>query len=92
MHNKYQEAIRRLKLDLKRGNCDFNVDEYIATLQELVDKQTPVGIDVIKGVNHKGETIIKRYECPDCKYVIYNWLCKRCDKCGKLLDWKGYNS
>lgn len=90
--NKYQEAFNYLFGAFHINPSKETYNKNVQIIKELVDKQTPVGINAIKGVNHKGEMEVKRYECPKCKYVIYNWLCKRCDKCGQMLDWKGYNS
>ena len=99
MANKYQEALRRLKTDIERSNCEYNVDDYIATLQELVDKETPMKVDKKHYElvdSDAGEYFIVSdyyYKCPNSKcklhkkYEIY-FEEKRCPECNQLLDWR----
>lgn len=100
MTNKYQEALRRLKNDIERSSCEYNVDGYIATLQELVDKETPMKVDK---EHYKLEDCndcdyfpvsVHLYKCPNtrCKLHRRYELCfeeKRCPECNQLLDWGG---
>lgn len=88
--NKYQVAFKRLKNDIERGNCDYNVEPYLNVIQELVDKETPKKPKRIKEFITFDGIVYKIAKCPNCKgnnkvreYVSGN----RCYTCGQKLDW-----
>ena len=91
MSNKYQEALNNIKTapSFMGGNVRYQsvtqssipFMEDIATLQELVDKETPL---MIKKTNIVGWEL-PRCECPKCGVIIYDDICKRCDNCGQRL-------
>lgn len=86
MNNKYQEA-----LDNYSENVDYRdystktvdiVNESYDTLQELVDKETPKKITIVKGINNA------LYFCPDCgSYLCEEPKLNYCSNCGQKLDW-----
>ena len=94
MKNKYQEAFKRLKNDIERGNCDYNVEPYLNILQELVDKETPM--KVIEKYAHKERDYLNECSfvyteviignCPNCWEDI-NENYTYCPNCGQKLDW-----
>lgn len=63
MSNKYQVAFKRLKNDIERGNCDYNVEPYLNILQKLVDKETPKKVIDIIGYED-------RVRCPHCEHIL----------------------
>ena len=95
MDNKYQEALIKLVSHTYSTRSEKN--EYINTLQELVNKETPMK-PIIYNIN--------QYKCPKClkqikgKKMIYNSETKRfdikskikvekiyCPYCSTKLDW-----
>ena len=56
-------------------------------LLDLMEKRIPKRIRVIYYTNYKGETHVSRYQCATCDYVITEWLCRYCNKCGQRIDW-----
>ena len=78
-------------------NCYKKLKEkYIKTLQELVDKETPMKVDKKDNKKIKCDkfliTLVTYYKCPNkrCEFHNnYNILEgeKRCDECGQKLDW-----
>lgn len=83
--NKYQKAIKRLKTDIDRSSCEYNIDEYIATLQELVDKETPM-----KVTEKWSDDCPKcnKFMIDTCEYALHNIpFIKYCPHCGQKLDW-----
>lgn len=97
--NKYQEAFKRLKNDIERSNCEFNVDDYLNTLKELVDKETPMKVnkkyfEIIECDDdfEYFPCVIKHYRCPNQKCKLHNryeisFETTRCPICNQLLDW-----
>ena len=88
LENKYQVAFNRLKNDIERGNCDYNVSPYLLTIQELVNKETPMLVTDIH---------IDEFYCPKCHaeitHDINNYLGRPtyCEECGQRLDWGCYD-
>lgn len=83
MTNKYQVAFYRLKNDIERGNCDYNVEPYLNVIQELVDKET--AMKVVKWELAQPET-----RCAKCGAGLerkhdYCW------GCGRKVDWSDTN-
>lgn len=98
--SKYQEALERLGAEkLARGELirnDSKVEPYLSTLQELVDKETPMKVDIKNNKKIKCDkyliTLVTYYKCPNKKCEFhnnYNILVeeKRCPNCGQKLDW-----
>lgn len=95
MKNKYQEAFKRLKNDIERGNCDYNVEPYLNILQELVDKETPMKVIA----NPSGKSKRYKYLCPNCKDYLFEANSQtmrfmkdekrynHCAYCGQKIDW-----
>ena len=98
MMNKYQEALDRLNtINMVNFIGDKELikhkDNDIKTLQELVDKETPIKPKIIKEEKYEWYDIFDgmRFYCPKCE----NELCcplqgtkiTRCDECGQKLDW-----
>lgn len=60
----------------------FEIDgEAIKTLQELVDKETPMK------VKHNVDGIWHKYKCGSCDNEL-DWKFLYCPYCGQELDWK----
>ena len=96
--NKYQEALNKVREDLKTlAKAQYYGGTHLATLQELVDKETPVEAIVYN---------INQFKCPRCKkqikgrLMLYNMetrkrdiKCKTkvekiyCPYCSQKLDW-----
>ena len=95
MENKYQEAL--IKLVSNNYSIRSEKNEYINTLQELVNKETPMKV-IIYNTN--------QFKCPKCKKqikgkkFIYNMKTKKfdikskikvekvyCPYCSQHLDW-----
>ena len=111
MSNKYQEALSKLEAIICELSCELKEDyelytrdtgyeEHIETLQELVDKETPMKAIIY---DEKDEIV---YKCPDCGSEvrsIQKWALddypyhldsgepNRCDYCGKRIDWSDDN-
>ena len=97
MKNKYQVAFYRLKNDIERGNCDYNVEPYLNVIKELVDKETLMKVGKIQPVVLEED--IKNYGnsrfhlCPKCQRIVYPFhisdysKIKYCPNCGQKLDW-----
>ena len=95
--NKYQEAFNRLKNDIERGNCDYNVEPYLLLLQEAVDKAikydnkntTLKAINVRSTWDEDNDYLIGT--CPVCKHtneattVWATDTTKKCSYCGQKL-------
>ena len=85
--NKYQEAIDRLLLLCKnrfKDQIGFRYNEDLATLQELVNKETPMKVTDIH---------VDEFYCPKCHSEIshdkYNSEHpKYCEECGQRLDFR----
>ena len=93
--NKYQEALNRLLC-----NTDYNdysnqtitdVSEDIVTLQELVEKETPLEVDhTSDGYPDDYYLVYDIAFCPNCDRafeVTYNEHYKYCPSCGQRLNW-----
>ena len=96
MINKYQEAL--IKLVSHNYSTRSEKNEYINTLQELVNKETPMKVDKKDNKKIKCDkfliTLVTYYKCPNkrCEFHNnYNILEeeKRCPECNQLLDWGG---
>ena len=92
MNNKYQEALRKLKLFL--GNSPYIKE--LTILQELVDKETPMKVDKKSIRKLKCDSFlvisVSYYKCPNKKCELHNNYNilekeKRCPECNQLLDW-----
>lgn len=81
--NKYQEALKRLKQETAPNTycADFNKEECINILQELVDKATPK-----KLIRFKNSVNISIPKCPICRTTPITYNQKHCDECGQALD------
>ena len=82
--NKHQEALDRLNtINMVNFMGDKELikhkDNDIKTLQELVDKETPM----------KVEEELELFRCPNCneKLLIYKRSINYCYECGQKLDW-----
>lgn len=103
LENKYQVAFNRLKNDIERGNCDYNVSPYLLTIQELVDKETPMKVNKI--INKERVYLsdvafvysdVTLGKCPNCDTYLheeneYGDVIDYCPYCGHRLDWSGCN-
>lgn len=83
--NKYQEALNNYSenvdyRDYSTKTVDI-VNESYDTLQELVDKETPMKVNKIDWTS----TVI--YRCVKCGKKITNG--NYCINCGQKLDWGG---
>ena len=103
--NKYQEAFNEVKEHLLRRDHWWSTtdrDKYLKTLQELVDKETPMKVDKndymicenVDGDYDYFPMAIHHYSCPNkkCKLHERYELCfeeTRCPECNQLLDWGG---
>ena len=79
--NKYQKALERIKKHCPTLFAEVVKD--LATLQELVDKETPIKVTDIH---------VDEFYCPKCHSEIthdkYNSEHpKYCEECGQRLDW-----
>ena len=81
--NKYQEALDKLLMWSSNGYCALEVEseEYTylkGTLQELVDRATPVAIELRNDAFH----------CPRCGASIHNKLIYTfyCNECGQAFE------
>lgn len=90
--NKYQEAL--IKLVAHNYSTRSEKNEYINTLQELVNEKTPMKVDKnTKGTfpNYdKDDTYHTTYKCPKCNCTIHlDWHEQRnfCPECAVKLDW-----
>lgn len=96
--NKYQEALNRLKIkslyyadtltQLKATQVEEEIKVDKKTLQELVDRATP--IKPIYREFMKGTPLQEwKQVCPSCKVTItYENLGKNyCPECGQAIDW-----
>lgn len=95
--NKYQEALNFIFGYALEGALNDNehcmVREKVATLQELVDKETPKKPNNVKKFTTFNGIGYKIAKCPYCKgknkvreYVSRN----RCYTCGQRLEWGEY--
>ena len=73
MNSKYQEAL--IKLVAHNYSTRSEKNEYINTLQELVDKETPM-----KEVQKDEDSY-----CPKCKALMMIMLSSYCWRCGQRL-------
>jgi hypothetical protein len=85
--NKYQEALDVIKgvTDYEQGlPLFYKDDEWIVTLQELVDRATPKKPIIAKSSQGEGDSY-----CPICFDRILKMQMKRnyCQECGQALDW-----
>ena len=105
MLSKYQEALNNIKKEAGTPYFSslYDIDDWkedFKTLQELVDKETPmkpiVSITTFKTRRGKGYQThnIKRTTCPKCAYDVKESYLGRmmsgnnyCYKCGQKLDW-----
>ena len=106
--NKYQEALNKIvrsccpycyddngcqNCEIKQ-TCNATAKSWVDTLQELVDKETPMKVDKnTKGSfpNYdKDDTYHTTYKCPKCNCTIHlDWHEQRnfCPECAVKLDW-----
>ena len=96
--NKYQFALNDVievyqELERRVGNNPDNVKDFddIATLQELVDKETPKPI-IVKTYMSAVHDIYGNYLrtkdlCSNCKKEIHYSSYKYCPHCGQKLEW-----
>ena len=81
--NKYIEALNKLKI---MGDKDLYNERHlgwIGTLQELVDKATPMKTSYLNYGGYK----IGNHHCPICDIIVhksYNY----CPECGQKLNWE----
>lgn len=96
--NKYQEALKNIKREAGTPYFStlYDIDDWkddFNTLQELVDKETPLTPEYKKtyvGREHYlDKDYLMLYHCPKCDGVIYP-IQKHCDSCGQKLDWNKY--
>lgn len=92
MLDKVSEGKLIEKIKAKKRFTFANGSEEKDYLLDLMEKRIPKRIRIIYYTNRLGETHISRYQCAACDYVITEWLCRYCDKCGQRLDWTGYNA
>ena len=94
--NKYEKAFKIATTIV--GYSTEEVNEAKITLQELVDKETPMKpiVNKLPYEVHDGEIVTKYYECncPKCNVVltkkwghVYIRADKYCPNCGQKLDW-----
>ncbi|MCM1130117.1 MAG: hypothetical protein NC310_00440 [Roseburia sp.] len=86
--NNYQEALNNL------CGCDaayYQGDKDVETLQELVNKETPIK-PIENHYEEKGQEPYIKYTCPRCeqlnnkRYSLCS-LHRYCPICGQKLDW-----
>lgn len=84
--NKYQEA-----LNVVKGCIDIRCDEEIAIVQELVDKETPMKINIGKKDYSSLSKGVYDICCPCCEELLgftnQNIIIPYCPFCGQKLDW-----
>ena len=92
--NKYKEALKKLvkascpeKTYCDECNfswlCNKEAKEWIDTLRELVEKETPKMPDGISNGH-----IPRHGKCPNCGcFVVHTCDSARCDVCGQKLKW-----
>lgn len=93
MMSKYQEALNKIirsccpycyddngckNCEIKQ-TCNATAKSWVDTLQELVDKETPMK-PIRKGV-------LNWWHCPCCDASLYFDNQPRCQICGQKLDW-----
>lgn len=92
--NKYQEAL--IKLVNHNYSTRSEKNECIHTIQELIDKETPMKMDKkdIKKIHCDKYLIplVTYYKCPNKKCELHNNYKilvdeKRCPECNQKLDW-----
>ncbi|RHM59667.1 hypothetical protein [Coprobacillus sp. AF33-1AC] len=85
--NKYQEALDFLQEEcrtIKKGEAK----QHIKTLQELVDKATPIKpIKIIKRKLFKDGIDMTLAECPECNAVLVKPQ-SICMKCHQKIKWE----
>ena len=97
MKNKYQEAL--IKLVSHNYSTRSEKNGYINTLQELVNKETPMKVDkehyelVDSDDGEYFPVFVHLYKCPNTRCRLHKRyeLCfeeKRCPECNQLLDWE----
>ena len=104
MENKYQSALNKIirsccpycyddngckNCEIKQ-TCNATAKSWVDTLQELVDKETPMKpTRRLTFVEYKTHYLDKDYEmlyhCPKCDEAIC--ISSRCYKCNQFLDW-----
>lgn len=89
MKNKYQEALDEVENDLYYHSPKDEVtvkrqDKMIKTLQELIDKETPMKIKE-EWVGGDDDDYI-RHLCPKCNIDVFGYE-DYCERCGQKLDW-----
>lgn len=70
-------------------NADLEMTGDLQTLQELVDKETPIKPDYDK-FYAMDRGFIKEYYCPKCRHekvFVNRFEDKYCHNCGQKLDW-----
>ena len=79
--NKYQEALDDIKYNTRYRYVTFK-DSSLTTLQELVDKETPMKVIKIFGYDEDWLTGLKIAvgECPKCKFHVCDdeYYCRNC--------------
>lgn len=83
--SKYQESLDRLNtINMVNFMGDKELikhkDKDVQTLQELVDKETPMK------VKHNVDWIWHKYGCGSCDNEL-DWKFLYCPYCGQKLDW-----
>ena len=81
--NKYEKALKRLKQETAPTTycADFNKEECINALQELVDKAAPkkrVYVDTTPSIS-------SHFICPVCRTKV-SPISLYCDTCGQRLE------
>lgn len=88
MINKYQEAL--IKLVSHNYSTRSEKNEYINTLLELVNKETPMEVDKTtirkEDMTGEGYYFLPFACCPNCKRDVFEDD-EYCPHCGQRLDW-----
>lgn len=103
--NKYQDALNKIvksccpncidengcsSCDIEKV-CNALAKDWVDSLQELVDKETPKEV-----INRKAKLseeklhllVLNDYRCPVCnRDTIFGYRCNYCRHCGQKLDW-----
>ena len=103
MKNKYQEAFNEIKEHITRKDHWWSVQDertHLATLQELVDKETPMKVDKKDFLEYDCDDddydyfplMTFYYRCPNRKRKLHrkyelSFETERCPICNQLLDW-----
>ena len=93
MDNKYQKALENLKQFNKHSFPVASLHPWFQTqldsLQELVDKETPMKPD---GCEYEWRHGAYGWICPRClRDVISSTTPNYCPNCGQKIDWSDYD-